>query len=279
MILLGYRDKNVHELVCHEVAVRTGAYARFGVEVEAVAAADNPDAPLSAGLGGSLVETLRGQRSWRAPLVHTVRPLFWCWGRRNGPALSEAQRVAAHPDKSIVWAFTEKVLGDRDVRTELLEVQRFSLGAQGDRERLDALTSGAADVAVVGTTSDPGALARQGLVQLAFFGDELRFPTAGIAVDTELIAVDSPSVLAVVNAHREALHLIRAQEGVAIDAVAALLPDATREDAWLLLRDYLAPGYGPSLREVETVGADAIMWLSQVLTADPGPARDFYEVS
>ncbi|MGY2704803.1 hypothetical protein [Nocardioides sp. HB32] len=276
MILLGYRDRNVHELIGHAVAVRAGSYRRVGVEVRAVSGAEHPDAALSAGLGGSLVETLNGQRSWRAALVHTLHPLFWGWGR-PGTSWSDAGRVAGHPHGSIVWAFTEKVLGDRGVATEALDVQRFPVGTEGDRQRLEALRAGAADVAVVGTAFAPSALERLGLVQLVFFGDEIRFPTAGVAVDTELVPPDDPGVRAVVEAQREALGLIRSQAPVAVDAALELLPGATREDAEGLLSHYLAPQYGPARTDVDAVGGDAIAWLSQVLTAAPGPAQTFYE--
>jgi hypothetical protein len=277
MILLGYRDRNVHELVCHEVAVRAGLYSRFGVEVEAVPTAEHPEAPLSAGLGGSLVETLRGQREWRGALVHTLHPLFWLWGRSDGLPLSDVRRVAGHPDGSIVWAFTEALLGARDVRMVTLETDRFPVGIKGDRQRLEALTSGTVDAAVIGTAYAPSALSRSGLTPLLHFGDGMRFPTTGVAVDVDLIAPDDPTVVAVVAAQREALGLIRSQATVAIDAVAALLPDGSRDDAELLLRDYLAARYGPERHDIDVVGADAVAWLSQMLTADSRPAQNFFE--
>ena len=162
MILLGYRDRNVHELVCHEVARRAGYYERMGVEVEAVPGADHPDAAFSAGLGGSLVEALRGQRRWKAALAHTLHPLFWIWTRKTHGEISSSTILAGHPEGSIVSAFTRKSLSARDVGDAELSVLRFPVGSVGDHQRLEALASGAVDAAVLVTTFAPSALTRLG---------------------------------------------------------------------------------------------------------------------
>jgi ABC-type nitrate/sulfonate/bicarbonate transport system substrate-binding protein len=274
---LGYRDRNVHELICHEVAVRSGSYQRRGVDVLAVPASEHPDAPLSAGLGGSLIETLKNQRSWRCALVHTVRPLFWVWGLLDGAAFVDVQTVAGHPDGSIVRALTEELFEDHGLPFPRLDAHRIPVGEQGDHDRLDLLISGAVDVAVLGTAFAPSMLVRRGLTQHAFFGDATRFPTAGIAVDTDLIAPDDPLVTAVVGAQREALELIKAQSPEAVDAIVALIPGASRDDAVQMLRDVVAPHYGPSRNEIETVADNALAWLSQLLTLDPRSAQHFYE--
>ncbi len=95
MVLLGYRDRNVHELVVHETALRAGSYARLGVDVQTVAGHEHPEAPLSAGLGGSLIETLKGHRTWCAGLVHTLHPFFWVWDRGEGAALTDLRTSRA----------------------------------------------------------------------------------------------------------------------------------------------------------------------------------------
>jgi ABC-type nitrate/sulfonate/bicarbonate transport system substrate-binding protein len=277
MVLLGYRDRNVHELVVHETAFRAGSYARLGVDVQTVAGQEHPEAPLSAGLGGSLIETLKGHRTWCAGLVHTLHPLFWVWGRGEGAALTDLRSLAGHPDGSIVSAFTDKLLEDRGLRIEALDVERFPVGIPGDHERLKALTSGSVDAAVLGTAFAPTALARLGLTQLMFFGNAMMFPTAGLGIDAAMIDPDGSEVRAVIDAQREALELIKAEAAVAVDAVAALLPESLREDAERLLRDYVAPNYGPTPEDVETVGSGSVAWLSDVLAVEPGSVRNFYE--
>jgi hypothetical protein len=259
------------------VAARAGCYRDRGVEVEAVPEAEHPEAFLSAGLGGSLVETVRGVRRWQAALVHTVDPLFWIWSRDAAPALAEVSRLAGHRDGSIVWAFTEQVLGDLGVRTAGVARLSFPVGVNGDHQRLEALRSGAVEAAVIGSAFAPSALARLGLSQRLFFGDSITFPTAGIAVDVGRTDVDDPEVQAVVAAQIDALALIAEEDPVAVDAVAALLPGSTRQDAELLLRDYLSRQYGPDPQAVQDVGADALAWLCQVLSISPGPAANFYE--
>jgi hypothetical protein len=277
LILLGYRDRNVHELVCHEVAKRAGYYDRVGVEVEAVPGSDCPEAALSAGLGGSLVEAIRGQRRWKAALVHTLHPLFWIWERKPDAATTGPTLLAGHPEGSIVWAFTRKLLAARGVGDDELSVLRFPVGSAGDHQRLEALTSGAVEAAVLGATFAPSALSRLGLTQSLFFGEALRFPTAGVAVDMDRTDVDHPSVRAVVAAQRAAILKVKCGDPVALDAVASLLHESSRDDARRLLRDYIAPQYGPEYQDIQAAEADALGWLTEELRPDAQAAADFYE--
>ncbi|MDN3358173.1 hypothetical protein [Actinomadura sp. DC4] len=271
MILLAYRDRNVHELLCHEVALRAGYYDQFGVEVGAVPASEHPEAPLSAGLGGSLVESVRGRRRWRAVLVHTVHPLFWIWQREADPAPAV---LAGHPEGSIVLAFTERLLNGRGTAPSILH---FPAGDDGDADRLEALRSGAVDAAVLGSNFAPSTLSRLGLTESLFFGDALRFPTAGVAVDLDLISVDDPSVRAVVAAQRAALRKVRARDPLAVEAVASFLHRRDEHDAPRLLEDYLAPQYGPDLTDVRAAGAEALAWLTEELRPAGAVAAGFYE--
>ena len=277
MILLGYRDRNVHELVCHEVADRAGYYERAGVQVMAVPGADHPEAALSAGLGGSLVEAVRGQRRWRAALVHTLHPLFWMWARVGDKPTTSSSMLACHPEGSIVWAFTQRLLADRGLAADEMPALRFPVGSEGDYQRLEALTSGAADAALLGATFAPAALERRGLAQTLFFGETLRFPTAGVAVDLDRAELGGSVVRAVVAAQRAAIIRIRQRDTVALDAVASLLHDSTRDDARLLLADHLSVQYGAGRRAVHDAGADALRWLTDVLRPDGPSGADFYE--
>ncbi|QQZ16669.1 hypothetical protein [Rhodococcus sp. 21391] len=277
MILLGYRDHNVHELVCHEIAERAGYYDRLGIEVEAVPGPDHPEAALSAGLGGSLVEALRGQRRWKVALVHTLHPLFWIWTRKEGTGSTGPTVLAGYPEGSIVGAFTQKVLNDHWSAEEAPAVLRFPAGSTGDRLRVEALTSGVADAAVLGSAFAPSALSRLGLTDSLFFGVALKFPTAGVAVDVARTSVDHPSVRKVVAAQTAAIAKVRSRDPVALDAVASLLHDSSRADAQRLLADYLSPQYGPDPRDVHAAGADALDWLAGALHTSGHTAAEFYE--
>ena len=277
MILLGYRDHNVHELVCHEIAARAGYYDRLGIEVKAVSGTDHPEAALSAGLGGSLVETLRGQRRWKVALVHTLHPLFWIWTRNGSTRSAGPAVVAGHPEGSIVCAFTQRMLSYRWAGRDAPSMLRFPAGSAGDRQRLEALRSGEADAAVLGSAFAPGTLSRLGLAESLFFGVAMRFPTAGVAVDVGKTGIDHPSVRKVVAAQTAAIAKIRSRDPVALDAVASLLHDDSGTDAQRLLSDYLSPQYGPDPRDVRAAGADAIEWLAGVLNTGGSTAADFYE--
>ncbi|WP_019929623.1 hypothetical protein [Nocardia sp. BMG111209] len=277
MILLGYRDHNVHELLCHEIADRAGYYDRLGVEVRAVPGADHPDAALSAGLGGSLIETLRGQRRWKVALVHTLHPLFWIWTRRSDFRSAGPTVLAGFPAGSIVDALTRKMLENHWAAAESPETLRYPGGSLGDRRRLEALTSGAADAAVIGSAFAPSAVVRLGLTDSLFFGATLRFPTAGLAVDSARMSLDDPAVRKIVAAQTAALTAIGERDPVALDAVTSLLHDAGRPDAHHFLADYLSPQYGPTPEDVRTAGADALDWLAAALGTGTDAATDFYE--
>jgi hypothetical protein len=276
LILLGYRDRNVHELVCHEVARRAGYYDLLGVEVRAVPASDHPEASLSAGLGGSLVESIQGQRRWRAALVHTVHPLFWIWEREAHPALTGPAVLAGHPEGSIVLAFTKRLLSGYGSGDTAPSVLHFPAGGDGDIDRLEALRSGAVDAAVLGSNFAPSALSRLGLRESLFFGDTLRFPTAGVAVDLDMTSVDDPSVQAVVAAQQAAMLKVRSRDPLALEAVASLLHRSDGHDALRFLEDYLAPQYGPDLPDVRAAGAEALAWLTEELHPVAPVAADFY---
>ncbi len=230
MILLGYRDHNVHELVCHEIAERAGYYDRLGIEVEAVPGPDHPEAALSAGLGGSLVEALRGQRRWKVALVHTLHPLFWIWTRKEGTGSTGPTVLAGYPEGSIVGAFTQKVLNDHWSAEEAPAVLRFPAGSTGDRLRVEALTSGVADAAVLGSAFAPPALCHDsGSPTRCSSASPSNSPTAGVAVDVARTSVDHPSVRKVVAAQTAAIAKVRSRDPVALDAVASLLHDSSRQ--------------------------------------------------
>jgi|1186.fasta_scaffold124876_2 hypothetical protein len=275
-MLLGYRDRNVHELVCHEVAERTGEYRRRGVRVEVVDGRATPEAPLSAGLGGSLMESLRGRRSWRAALVQTVRPLFWLWARTPDPPDAVGRSVlAAHPEDSIVWLLTRRLTCLAGGGTDRLEVVHFPAGATGDDERLGALTRGEVDFAVVGASCAPDSIRRRGLHPYAFFGDCMQFPTAGIAVDTAKLAVQHPEVQAIAAAQRAAMERIQRAEPVVIDAVMDLLGTRNRQDAQNLVTEFLVEGYATTSEDVRELAPHAVRWLSSEISS-PVVQTDFY---
>jgi hypothetical protein len=264
-IELGYRDRNVHELVVHELAERLGEYDRRGIEVVAVA---DQAAPLSAGLGGSAVERLLDRRRWIVRQVHTVRPLFWLWGSRG-------TRIATHPEGSIPWRFTGRILE----RVGMLATERvpFPAGPAADLARLDALLEGTVDAAVVGSSVAPSLARRLGLSELAYFGDILAVPTVGIAVDAALIDPHDAAVEAVVEAQASALEALRARDARAVDVVLTLLPRGTRDDAVAYLDEYLAVGYDVTPGNAAEAAADFVDWLARELEVEP--VADLYDLA
>ena len=71
---------------------------------------------------------------------------------------------------------------------------------------LRRLRDGSIDAACVGTTFSPEQVAEEeGFHVLAWVGDHIRIPTAGVAVDPVHIPLDSPELQALVRANNRAL--------------------------------------------------------------------------
>jgi hypothetical protein len=274
-MLLGYRDRNVHELLCHEVASRTGEYESREIVVDVVDGRARPDVALSAGLGGSLLEAVSGRRRWQAVSVQTVRPLFWLWTRCDGDSQTPPRRMAGHPEDSIVWKLTLRVARVSRADPDGLDIIRFPVGSPGDRDRLRALLRGDVDAAVLGSSHAPAAIRRLGLTPKVFFGDVVRFPTAGIAVDTDQLAPDDRRVRTLIAAQHAAIDRVRRREPVVVDAVMALLGTTNRADAEHFVSDYLAPAYGVDASEARAAGSAAVEWLNMKAPVD-NEAERFY---
>lgn len=277
-IALGCRDRNVHELVCHETALRLGEYERRGIEVEIIDETRERQTAVTVALGGSSVERLQGQRTWTIRLAHTVRPLFWLRaGRPLEAAALRGHRIATHPVGSLPWRLTTRVLTLLGAAIDDVEPVPFPSGAEGDLARLEAILSGAVAAGVVGSAVAPAAAERLGACEVASFGDVLRLPTVGIAADADRTTPDDPSLAALIDAHRAGASALRGRQPGTVEAVHALLREGDRTDAADFRDRYLAPHYGVSTDEARRAGADYVAWMATELGVIPIP-EDLYHL-
>lgn len=278
MLALAYRDRNVHELVCHTIAEQTGEYERRGVEVATVDIGTTPEAPLCAGLGGCALEAVTRQRRWVVRYVHTVTPLFWIWAGAGATARSlQGRRIATHPEGSIPWRLAARVLCTIGLSLDSVAPVPFPAGPDADLTRLDAVVRGDVHAAIVGSSVPPSMAEGCGLTQIAFFGDVLTIPTTGVAVDASLLDPAHPAVEGVVEAQRAALQSLRRRDDAAITAVLSLLPRATHADAASFVNSHLSRGYGVETQQASEAGAHFVRWLAGEVGA-PEPDRNIYEL-
>lgn len=275
---LGYRDPNVHELIVHELALRLGEYERRGVVAEAVDGATHPMAPMSAGLGGCAVEHVRQIRLWAVLYVNTIQPLFWLRASTGTtPRGLVGQRVAVHPDGSVVRFFTDAVLGRLGVDPEDVTFVPYGGGPAGDIARLEALASGEVVAAVIGSSVAPAAAEARGFPALAFFGEVLSIPTTGLAVDRALLDPGDPRLRAVVAAQRAARAALGERPAEAAAVVRDLLAVGDLAHAIDFVDRYLTSAYDVQLEDAAKAGA-AFLWSLRERLDIAAPPVDLYQL-
>jgi hypothetical protein len=239
------------------VAQRSGEYVRRGIDVQLSSEhgeGEHHVPTLLLGLVGATVQGTPGEPL----LTYTTAPLFWL--RARAPiALRDlaGTLVAGYPAGSPVDLLTRWVLHCTGLG-ESVSTCHFAAGRAGDVARLRALSSAEVDVAVVGSGVSRGFADAfgSGSTEVLFFGDVVRVPSVGLALQTPTHDAAAPTLRAVVDAHEAALTQIRARRRLAVDACLQLIARGTRADAQLLVDDYAArwspvdPRYSAATRRV-----------------------------
>lgn len=248
-------DPNPHELLVHEVASRTGAYERHGVDVEVV---DRPGAaglasPLTFGLGGSLLQRARTGTPWVVASVNTDRPLFWLVARSPDVASDlRGRRLVGWPEHVPPTLMLRAALRDAGADADGLETDVVAPGPGADRQRLDALLSGTADLALLGSQLPPSVV-EDLATPLMWVGAHVRIPTTGIAVNVGGRSRHDPDVVGVVRAQREALRLVinGDDDDVVLASLATLFSEGAEADHRHFLDRFVKTSFGP-IANVET---------------------------
>jgi hypothetical protein len=276
---LGFKAFDLHELACHFMARQAGLYAARGLEVRLLDTNFVPDQQLPprtfhAACTAALLAWLHGAAT-KVVFVACERPMFWLAGR-PGLAVSGLARgaIAGYPPDTPPAALLQMVLrglGLDGHRTPVV------LPARDDNARLGLLIAGDVDAAVVSSALPPDRVRRRGVSPLAFFGEELRFPTTGLAVSCELHAREPDLVAAMCVCYQQALRLLRGDDAVTRAAITEFLAftGAEVEEAVALVRRcYTEDGRSP----VE-VQAFAISAMRSTLGLTAQPAGELYDFS
>lgn len=215
-VTLGFKAFDAHELLCHFVAVEAGLYRREKLQVDLADITFVPDTELpahffQASCGAALTSALKGLGQ-RVVLVAVDRPLFWIYARDPGMSLAGlAQcRIATFPVMAPPHQMANFLLrkAGLDTRTDVTLMQ-----ARDDAARFGLLKSGSVEAAVISSAIAPARMARQGFHPLCWFGEELRVPSTGLAIDQAFLRREAEQVQAMVRVHRESLQLIHADAG------------------------------------------------------------------
>jgi ABC-type nitrate/sulfonate/bicarbonate transport system substrate-binding protein len=275
-----YVGLGVHEEVVYSVADQLGYYADEGVRVSIRDGVRWDDERLRqaavVGLGRTLLIRLLAGTPWTMLCVNTEHPLFWLMARAEFADVSElrGRRVAMHPALVAPGCFTRIILRGRGLDPDTdIEAVPMHPGDYGEHIRM--LGSGELDAAVIGSTWSPEQLvAEQGLRLLLFFGDELRIPTTGVAVDPGVVALDDPRATGVVRANLRALGTMLADPALGAEHVGRLLPAADAGTARDFYDRYVGAHFKADGRPDADVVAKALRLVADELRIITGHAVD-----
>jgi ABC-type nitrate/sulfonate/bicarbonate transport system substrate-binding protein len=226
LLVLGFKAFDLHELLLHFVAERLGHYQREGLAVRLRDITFTPEEKLEAHVfsvacGSTLLGRVPGARR-KVVFVATEHPMFWIHARAGTTNLERLRgtRIATYPPASPPWLMHRAILGrhglnpDQDVQLE---------AARDDVARLGLLRSGNVEAAVLSSAVPPAKAQSLGLATVAFFGDEIRIPTTGLAVSEEIIREQPALVRRLVAALRSSLRSVHESPGDVLPALELLL--------------------------------------------------------
>lgn len=221
-VTLGFRAYDVHELACHFVARKAGLYRRHGLQVRLVdtnfvSDAELPPRTFHAACGASLLSWLAGA-DMRVVFVAASRPMFWLYARPDMQQLADldGKAVAGFPPPTPPALFLRLILEQESVDPDRVVIEP----ARDDMARLGLLCDAAVSAALVSSAIAPQRIECRGFRELSFFGDELRVPTTGLAVNAATSAAEPDLVAAMGACYAEALNLIHDEPGVLEAALA-----------------------------------------------------------
>ena len=240
-VYLGFKAFDLHELACHSVARYAGIYEAHDIQVGLLDTSFIPDDQLPdqtfhAACGSATCSWLAG-----APMTivftATDKPMFWLYARPEISSFDQlaGRRVAGFPGVAPPAKFLRMIVKsvgldpDSDLVIE---------AARDDTARLGLMRSGDVAAAVISAAVLPAEVRRFGFTPLAFFGDELRIPTTGLAVHRAFLDRDPKLVAAMSHCYLDSLQQIHEQTDVLHEALreAFAIPDANLEAAGNLVQ-------------------------------------------
>jgi len=239
---LYYRAYHVHELLAHRAAEIGGFYQQAGIEVELKDGSgpkgQNLDsiAPVTLGVGGAVLSCLTQGTKWAIASVNTQHPLFWFATQASIDKIEQlkGKRVAGPPPGPAPALFSRIIF--RHHGLDLLKDCTYLPNPPGPS--LEMLKRGEADACFVNAA--PFDLERSGY-RIFFFGAEFHAATTGLAINKNIVAVDSPEVQRMVRANRMALGRLHSDRDFALRTIQDINPQMSAEDVAMLYDRYIQP--------------------------------------
>ncbi len=266
-IQLGFKAFDPHELLCHFVAVKAGLYRRENIDVELiditfVADTDLPPEITQVSCGAALSCALKGIPQ-KIPFVATDKPMFWIYSnsRINNIGELSNSKIATFPAIAPPHHLANIILGKSGINPEQ---DIILLPARDDITRFGLLVSSSVDAAVISSAIAPAKIEQSGMNMLCFFGDEIRIPTTGLAVNQSYLEKETELIRTQVNILKQGLTIIHND----VDTVAMVLEeyfevdDSIKMETAELLQQY----YTGNGRTTEEIAQNAINTLCKSLS-------------
>jgi len=279
-VTLGFKSYDIHELACHFVARQAGLYSRHGLNVRLTDTTYVPNTQLPsrtfhAACGAALTTWFDGADA-RVVFVAADRPMFWLYARPGlgGLADLEGSVVAGYPAMAPPAVLLRAIL-----RTHSIDPDRVrTLAARDDVARIGLLSDDSVSAALISSATAPQSLAARGLTELLWFGNEIRMPTTGLAVDPGTAESAPDLVAAMCRCYREALALIHDEAGVLEAALGEFVTVVGAEQA--TMADRVRACYTRDGRLDAATLDDVIGTVSTTLGKPaPGPQNSLYDFS
>ncbi len=210
-VQVGFKAFDPHELLCHFVAVNAGLYQRENIDVELidisfVADTELPSHVCQVSCGAALGSALRGMPQ-RILFVATDKPMFWIYSNNEIKSLGElaGSKIATFPAIAPPYHLANIILKKSGINVERDIVW---LSARDDVARFGLLASGNVDAAVISSIIAPAKIEQTGKNRLCFFGDKIRIPTTGLAVDQSYLEKETELIKTLVNILKHSLSII-----------------------------------------------------------------------
>lgn len=274
-IQLGFKAFDAHELLCHFIASRAGLYKRENLNVELIDITFIPESELrldvfQASCGAALSSALRGIPQ-KIIFVATDKPMFWIYSRSEIMSLDKLSnsKIATFPAIAPPHHLANIILSKSGID---IEKELMLLPARDDLARFGLLKSSNVDAAVISSAIAPAKIERAGFNKLCFFGDEIRIPTTGLAIDQSYLDKEPLLVQTLVNIHKESLSIMHNE----LDLLATVLQerfdvdDELKNETAELYQQY----YTRAGRTTDEIARNAIASLCKSLSISTLPVWD-----
>ena len=273
-IKLGFKAFDPHELLCHFIAQKAGLYEQENISVQLIDITFAPDEALPSGFfqascGAALAAALKGA-SQRVVTVAVDRPMFWIYSADHVAGWTDLaeRRFATFPAVAPPHHMANAILQMAGVDVARLEL----LPARDDVARLGLLKSGSVDAAVISSSISPVRIEQYGFNTLGFFGDKMRLPSTGLAIDEAFLNAEPELTATLAGIWRDGLDRIhRDSELVAsvLEETFDVSPEISQATAELYRQNYTRTG-----QTTAEIAQAAIASMAKALNVAAPPAWD-----